>query len=533
MLSLLILLLIPPVLGGLLFYFSRNQITVREFVIMEMILLTVVMISFFYARMSSLDDVEHWNGRITGKTNGSMNCCHCRTECDTCWDSDGSSYSCNCHEVCDHSADYYWNVQVSTGDSVTIRRCEPNRHRVPRAWIDAFVGEAASVQHTYTNYLRADSSSLLREEVDGNEGYRAIVPPFPSIYSHYKVNKLLTVGGLRVPPRWRTGLREINADLGRSRQVDVVMVFVSNADPTFADALAERWLKGPKNALTIVSGVGEDMKISWVRVITISRVESLKITLRDGLTGLSINDPETALDLVRQAVANQFVRTPMAEFEYLASAAAPSPFGTGLLVLMSFLLTGLLSFFMAREDVMEGTLGGYVARVVQRIHPGPWKRSWVVGGSCAVALSLGVSTLAIVWRVQAEQLERTIAHEMVRIDTHRSESWQRVRYAARLKVHHRPGFERVLRLSVVQGQTGGLLKFIEDVRGEFEEDDRSRVVVLAEATEREAMVGARLLSDKRRRFRAHLGSSSGVLFKTVFGFPRSSEVLGADRLTDH
>ncbi|MCX6780520.1 MAG: hypothetical protein NT003_00145 [Candidatus Magasanikbacteria bacterium] len=309
-----------------------QDIGVKELVVLLILPALIMIGAFEYAKYDSLESVENWNGRITEKTHGTQGCCHCRQVCDTCRDSKGNSSSCNCKTVCDHIFDYYWGLNVSTGDNLSVRTCEPFESNEPELWTRAVIGEPASVPHTYTNYLKADPDSLLVRGAQAR--YLDMIPDFPHVYRLYHVNKVLALG-VEVDRVWQAGLEEMNADLGAQKQVDVTVVVTKVNDPTFADAVETRWLYGPKNAIIIVLGVPEGQRqIQWARVVTISRVEELKIELRDGLMKLSIDEPEKALALIRQTVDAKFTRTHMSEFEYLASAATPS---TGWLVFLYIL----------------------------------------------------------------------------------------------------------------------------------------------------------------------------------------------------
>ena len=348
------LLAIPCAIAGIAAYKFKATITLQEFALMLGLACTVAVGGFFLARWGAMQDIEHWNGRITAKDHGSQKCCHCRQVCDTCpsKDSQGrtTTTSCNCREVCSHSSDYYWSLEVSTGDDVSIARCESNPFNVPSAWTKAYVGEPASVPHTYTNYLLADPDSLLMSVAD--ESLLARVPAaIPQVHSFYKVDKVVS-DGVRIPPGWQQGLLEMNADLGKGKQVDVILVVTDNPDPTYAQAVEAKWLYGPKNAVIIVVGVPFDSPtFEWVRVVSISKVESLKVALRDGLKGKRLDDPEGGVAFIRQAIMSKFERTPLAEWEYLASAATPS---TWVLVLLYILVTGGtigLAVWMHREDV--------------------------------------------------------------------------------------------------------------------------------------------------------------------------------------
>jgi len=348
MLALLGLLIIPLLVGGAMFLIFKATITWKEFLLMEAAAIGILVGGFFLARWGALQDVEHWNGRITAKNHGTMKCCHCREECDTCKDSEGKSYSCRCREVCDHFHDYYWSLSVSTGDRVMVRDCEPSSRRVPAAWTNAYKGEPASVAHRYTNYLLADPDSLMHE--GAHEEFLNQVPRFPRVHGFYKVNKVVQ-HGVKVPAAWEKALRELNADLGGSKQIDVTLVVTKVADPAFAEAVEVKWMYGPKNAVIIVAGAPDGQKFNWVRAVSLSRVERLKIELRDKLAGWELAKADEGVTLIRKLISAHYERTPMAEWEYLASSAKPKTWMIVLLYILALVGTGILGVVMHHNDV--------------------------------------------------------------------------------------------------------------------------------------------------------------------------------------
>jgi len=321
--------------------------TVKEFLLLEAIMVALMVGGFFTARWGAVQDTEKWNGRITAKDHGTEPCCHCYEVCQTCTDSDGNSYSCNCVEVCPHVHDYWWSVDVSTGDRITMRSCEPNKHNSPKAWDDAYVGEPASVEHLYTNYLLADPDSVFRQSADLDGA--ASAPSYPGVHSHYKANQALNLGTKMPKAEWDMALRELNADLGAGKQVNVIVIATDGDDPRYADVVERAWLYGKKNDLVFVLGTeGDRDTISWARVVTISRVESLKIKVRDEMPGKKLSDVEGTVGFIRDLTYNEFERTPMAEFEYLMSAAKPKPWMLWLLYIVAIV----------------GSVGGSAAMVI-------------------------------------------------------------------------------------------------------------------------------------------------------------------------
>jgi hypothetical protein len=200
------------------------------------------------------------------------------------------------------------------------------------------------VNHSYTNYLLADPDSLW---VHGEMArFSASIPEYPQVHNHYQLNHIV---GLSAPPSLVTAMREMNADLGATNQVDVTLVLTGEADPTFAQALEAKWLYGPKNSISIVMGVQGDT-IRWVRVVTFSKVEKLKVRLRDQLQGLSLSDSQVP-DLIRSEIQKGFKRTRMADFEYLASTATPEGWILALLFVFEVLVSIGLTYWVHVKDV--------------------------------------------------------------------------------------------------------------------------------------------------------------------------------------
>lgn len=340
--SIILLLCVPLLVGGASFLHFRDTISVKEFALQLLISITLAVTGWMLARWHSMLSVEHWNGRIISKDAGTQSCCHCRTVCDA-RDKDGNCTS--SHEECSHTYDNWWSIVVSTGDELSDD-CNGS-DSTPNWWAQAKVGDPASVPRNYTNYLRADPESLLHRSADPED--LATIPPFPEIHDYYKVSKVVTHNGIRAPRHWQPELMELNANLGDLRQVDVTVFLTTRPDPELAHAVEAKWLYGPKNALIVVMGTNHKT-ITWARVVTISDVEELAITLRDELPGRALDDP-TLIKFIGQQVEAKFQRKPMADYEYLASAATPKGWALAGLYLLVLLISVGLTLLMHRKDV--------------------------------------------------------------------------------------------------------------------------------------------------------------------------------------
>ncbi len=336
-----LLLLIPIAVASASFFFLKDAVTWKEF-LLQLVLGTVFCVAGWQiAKWGALRATENLNGRITKKIADTESCCHCHTVCDA-YDKKGNCTS--SHQSCAHSYDYYWDLQTSVG-KINVEDCSGSDDP-PDVWVYAKVGEPASVEHGYTNYLLADPDSLMvHAEMDR---YVNQVPEYPSVHSKYWVNHV--VGDRSSPASLLQGaLRDVNADLGAPNQVDITLLLTGIQDPVFAQAVEAKWLYGPKNSITIVAGL-QGNTVQWVRVITFSKVEMLKVRLRDQLQGLSIDDPRF-VSTIRQEIGQGFKRTHMAEFEYLASTASPHGWMLALLVFLDLCASLGLAYWAATKDI--------------------------------------------------------------------------------------------------------------------------------------------------------------------------------------
>lgn len=337
------LLLIPFVIGAITYFAFNATITAKEYVLMVVVSGLVGVGGYEIAKWGAMQDTEHWNGRITAKRDGGRSCCHCTTVCDS-RDEDGTCTS--SHEECQHniSGDWYWLLDVSTGD--TLGNSCIHQSSAPSWYSKAYKGEPAAVERRYTNYLKADLDSLL---TPASEKYIQSVPSFPSIHGVYKVDRVIS-RDVPVPPSFNAELDEMNARLGSTYQIDVLVLLTKNKDPDFARSVEAKWMYGPKNAVTIVMGVPDGKTIEWARVITLSRVERMKIEMRDGLPGMSLADP-TIFGFIENEIKTQYKRTPMGEFEYLASDVEPTTGMTIFLYIFNLLVVIGMAYWMHKEDV--------------------------------------------------------------------------------------------------------------------------------------------------------------------------------------
>lgn len=330
--------------------FGGKNYTVLEFLSLEGAMLLLLVSGFSLARCGAMSDVETWSGRVTKKEYYRRSCSHsyeCNCVC-TSRDNQGSCESEICQTCYDHSYDYFWTVDLSTGDHIVMESCgDCPRRRVP-LWEAAYVGEPSAVPRRYMNYLQADPDSVLIQDVSALKDFPT--PMYPKHYGFYKIDRAINYGTRMDTHAWNAMLNDLNSDLGKRKQVNVMVIATKNPDHRFADHVEHEWLYGKKNDLIFVLGAPDGSNIEWARVVTISNVEMLKVKVRDELIGKDLTNLPTMNDSLRSLVSNHFERTPMAEFEYLASAAKPPTWAMVLLYILGILGSILGSLFMIAND---------------------------------------------------------------------------------------------------------------------------------------------------------------------------------------
>jgi hypothetical protein len=236
----------------------------------------------------------------------------------------------------------------------TTSKRKRNNAPDPAVFTNCQVGEPASIENTYTNYVQAVPDSLFNTKM-GGEVYADRVPPQPRVHSYYKINRVLNVDS-QIP---NAHLRELNdllnialQKLGPQKQANFNVIVTGITDPAFRHTVENAWLGGEKNDITVFIGV-EGTTIVWTDVMTFalnSGNELFHVTLRDELAELGTFEPQAIAAAIATNTANLYDRIQMEDFEYLSEQITPP---TWVLIIAIFLSIGGsigLSWVMTRVD---------------------------------------------------------------------------------------------------------------------------------------------------------------------------------------
>jgi len=354
----LLFLLAVPLLTSTLFYVFTKTICWKEFLVVTIGVVTINLVGFSLSYAESVHDVELLNGHVTGKHRAEVSCthsyqCNCVdiTSCSN--DMDGRE-TCSTTQICqtcyDHANDYDWNISTNI-ETITIARVDPQGVVEPTRWTIVKLGEPVAIQHSYTNYIKAAPGSVLLT-TNQTELFKTKLPSYPEVYDYYRVNRLLT-NGLTIQNHnvLNNALCDVAGLLGSRRQVNLIFVLVAEADQNYAAALKEHWLGGKKNDLVIIIGAPDGDNIKWVYVMSWSPVELLKVKLRDQIIKLgSLNKMDEVIKQTYNTVNKEFVRKPMADFEYLKYQFSPAPWILSLLMALGLLFSVIVSIVFIYHD---------------------------------------------------------------------------------------------------------------------------------------------------------------------------------------
>lgn len=354
------LLLIPLITGVVGFIFLEG-ITWKEFAVQVGAQVFVAGISAAIIYSSNTGDTEILNGVVTGKKQVRVSCshsyrCHCHNV-ERCSGS-GKNRSCSTHEECDtcyeHRNDWDWEVYSSIDRTFDIDRVDRRGSDEPPRWSAVQTGEPISVEHSYTNYVKAAPGSLFRHQ-GIQEKYAKFIPAYPkNIFDYYRLNRLVLVNGASVnAAAWNADLAALNGKLGARRQSNMVIVVAKNMADDYYYALEEAWIGGKKNDTILVIGVDGGLRPTWAVVMAWSLNKLFEVKLRDDIMGLKTLTKDGVINALDRNVSTYYHRKPMADFEYLTASITPTPMQWFISMLIGLVVAVGMTYLAHKHDFFD------------------------------------------------------------------------------------------------------------------------------------------------------------------------------------
>lgn len=351
------MLIIPTLVALGFLVFGGKKVTILEFGAQMLVQIVLMAGIAGIQSCQNTSDTETWNGRVTSKAKERVSCshsysCNCHTSCS------GSGKNRSCHTVCqtcyEHFYDIDWAVYTSLDERLEIDRINRQGTLEPPRWTSVKIGEPTSTIHSYTNYVKASPDSLFRHQ-GLVEKFKDKLPQYPqSVYDYYRLDRLVVVGSVPNVDQKAFNLRlsEINADLGKKKQSNIVLVLVQGQPSEYFQALQQHWIGSKKNDIVLVAGL-DGNKIQWAEVMAWTTDKMVEVTLRDSVMAIGSISNET-LDKLMQAIATNvdvyYKRKPMKDFEYLAATVTPT-FGQWLFSMIFGLIISIgLGLFMYHNE---------------------------------------------------------------------------------------------------------------------------------------------------------------------------------------
>jgi hypothetical protein len=213
------------------------------------------------------------------------------------------------------------------------------------------IGEPVAAEHTFTNYVRAASSSLFHEQLGLLNQFEGKIPEYPGrVHDYYRINRVISDVPEISTKSWSDSLSNILRTLGPTRQMNVVLLITSIDNPQYLEAIKGAWQGAKKNDAVIVIGTTYP-EIKWVGVHSWSKNAMFDVAMRDALLDMKTVDEKEVMTTIRKIGLSHFERRPMAEFEYLKDSIDPPTWVIVLSLVLGVVASVGLSIYFSRPGV--------------------------------------------------------------------------------------------------------------------------------------------------------------------------------------
>ena len=313
-----------------------------------------IIVVVLFATLGKTIDIEIRNGQITEKYSKRVSCshsypCRCRQVCS------GTGKNRSCYQKCDtcyrHSYDVSWIAESTVGDFY-INRIDSQGLKEPPRWSKVEVGEPASKEYSFTNYIKASPNSLFNFKADGSMP----VPNYVSVYDYYRINRIVNLSKYSIPDLhvFNEKLNLMLRELGPAKQVNIIVI-ITDFDRKYKNHLESAWLGAKKNDVVIIYGIDSNRQITWADSFSFAKSvgnHEFHIMLRNELEAvLDFQDLNQHTSIISNLLSKKFVRVQMSDFEYLKEEIMPSDAVLWILVIVLTIFLIAATIFNVKNEL--------------------------------------------------------------------------------------------------------------------------------------------------------------------------------------
>lgn len=366
MLDFLLLMLIPCGIAIAVLLMFKGKVTFLEFfgqIAMVAVFLAAGIGIAYYGRTT---DTEVWNGQVTQRETHHVSCshsyeCNCYYTSETSCSGSGKTRSCStsqvkhCSTCYEHSFDVDWTVHASTGETIDIDRIDRQGLQMPPRYAAVYPGEPYSSQHSFENYIKANPDSVLIGTKGDTKRWASLIPQYPDkIYDYYKHDPVINMGVKVDTGTWDWLIREVNKQLGPTKQVNVILILVPTNDRSYMFALKDAWIGGKKNDVDIVIGSADGHTIDFAEVMSWSTNKAMAVDLKNRIQDIGTLDKRDDIQkVILTTVQAEFVRMHMKDMKWLMRSFQPSGTVMIWLFILAVLIEAGLAYWTITNDITE------------------------------------------------------------------------------------------------------------------------------------------------------------------------------------
>jgi len=197
-------------------------------------------------------------------------------------------------------------------------------------------------KHSYENRIQCSKSVFNFQKVTAEEKVKYDLVEYPK-ENRFGFNPILGYKNTEATLR----LQKYNALNGFKKQLHM-MILVFDGQPLEAGLFQESyWKGGNKNEFVICVGT-KDNNIKWVKVISWTEQEDLKIKTVRHIKEMKIFDAVKVVDYMGEHVTKQFVRKEFADFSYIAVRPTTKA------IIITFIITIIVTLIISFIVVLNG-----------------------------------------------------------------------------------------------------------------------------------------------------------------------------------